>query len=132
MTFQGNQSSMRGSAGTAAGLPLAVQKLATREREIATIVHARGAATAKEVEADMASPISNSAVRIMLSRLVEKGVLTRCGGRKGGGSSEAIYSPPTSAGKLRQRALKELSDQYFDGSLIDVAATALRILKSKG
>lgn len=130
MTFQGNRPTV--SSGSAfSTLPLAVQQLASREREIATIVHIHGAATAKEVEAELRPPLSNSAVRVMLSRLVEKGILTRCGGRKGGGSREAIYLPAGSAGKLRQRALKELSDQYFDGSLLDVAATALRILKTR-
>lgn len=130
MTFQGKQPSVAVEP-TFAALPLSVQKLASREREIATIVHIHGAATAKEVEAELSPPLSNSAVRIMLSRLVEKGILSRCGGRKGGGSHEAIYSPSGSAGKLRQKALKDLSEQYFDGSLLDVAATALRILKSK-
>lgn len=111
-------------------LPIAVQRLATREREIATLVFMRGVMTAKEVEGEL-SPLSNSAVRIMLNRLVEKGVLKRYGGRRGGGSSEALYSPTTAAGKLRQRAVKDLSEQYFDGSLLDVAATALRILRAR-
>lgn len=112
-------------------LPAAVQKLAAREREIATLVFMHEIMTAKEVEAELSVPLSNSAVRIMLNRLVEKGVLRRYGGRKGGGSSEALYSPAMAAGKLKQRAVKELSEQYFDGSLLDVAATALRILKAK-
>jgi len=110
-------------------LPPAVQKLVGRELEIATLIYRRGASTAKEVTAGLSAPLSNSAVRNMLMRLVDKGVLTRCGGRRGGGACEAVYAPRTVAAKVRQKALTDLSEQYFQGSLLDLASTALRMLQ---
>lgn len=62
----------------------------------------------------MSVPISNAAIRSMLTRLVCKGVLRR---RKSDG--KFFYSPAILLPNIQDRALEKVVDDYFAGSLAD-------------
>jgi predicted transcriptional regulator len=91
--------------------------LPRREREIAGIVYARGEASAALVCEALSDPISNAAVRSMLTRLEAKGVLRR---RKVG--NRFLYAPAASDREAREAALRRVSRDYFGGSLAEMAA----------
>jgi predicted transcriptional regulator len=109
-------------AAIAPQLPRQVLALATREREVAAIVYARTSATARQVEGQLSTIMTNSAVRSMLVRLVRKGILSRraIGGKRGRGQ-EYLYLPALTEADLKIRALKRLSEDFFDGSLSEAA-----------
>ena len=116
---------------TAPQLPRQVLRLASREREVATIVYAQTSATARQVEAQLSTAMTNSAVRSMLVRLVSKGILSRraIGGKRGRGQ-EYLYRPAATEVDLKIRALKRLSEDFFEGSLAE-AAQLLQVLVDK-
>lgn len=105
---------------SASALPREVQLLLRREREVATIVYALGAATANDVLARLEVRLANASVRSMLNRLVAKGILMRSlAGRR------FIYLPRLSASDSMRRALFQFADDYFGGSL-EAAAQAMQ------
>jgi predicted transcriptional regulator len=110
-------------------LPPQVEQLARRERQIASAVYARGAMTAKEIEAELARSISNGAIRSMLSRLVGKGILVRRWGSRGRGQ-QFIYLPAITDQSVRNKALQIVADQYFDGSLLRAFVALFELLES--
>lgn len=91
-------------------------RLAPREREIATIVYTRGMISAEEARAHLVKPLTNSAIRSMLTRLEAKGVLRK---RKVG--NRYLFGPAAPDQKLREQALRRLCDDYFGGSPLDAA-----------
>lgn len=109
-------------------LPPEVMSLAWREREVAAIVYAQGAPTAKDVQSSLSADVSNGAVRSMLVRLVNKGILRRRWGSRGRGH-QFIYMPAVTPADTKCNALRTLTDRYFDGSLISVARTLLTLLE---
>lgn len=98
-------------------LPPQVTRLAQREREIATFIYEEGACTAKDLEPRISPPISNGALRSMLVRLVNKGILRREWGKRGRGQ-QFVYVPSITPDEVRRRAIRQLSDLYFEGSLL--------------
>jgi hypothetical protein len=68
--------SARGICFDESRLPNEVRVLYPREREIATIVYALRAATAKDVAPYLCERLLNASLRSMLNRLVAKGILT--------------------------------------------------------
>jgi predicted transcriptional regulator len=98
-------------------LPPQVTRLAQREREIATIIYQAGACTAKDIEPCISPPISNGALRSMLVRLVNKGILRREWGKRGRGQ-QFVYVPSIMPDDVKRRAIRQLSDLYFEGSLL--------------
>jgi len=104
-----------------------VDRLPPRERQITTIIIARGEASAEEIRAALPDPISDPAVRSMLTRLIAKNVLVR---RKQG--RKFLYRSATSDPGTREAALRRLSRDYFEGSLARVAAIATALLVSDG
>ena len=111
-------------------LPPEVLMLAAREREVATIVYEHGAPTAKYVMSCLSKELSNGAVRSMLVRLVNKGVIRRGWGSRGRGR-EFIYMPAVTPEEVRWNALRILTDRYFDGSLLAVARTVFALLEER-
>ena len=109
-------------ASIAPQLPRQVLTLASREREVATIVYAQTSATARQVEGQLSTVMTNSAVRSMLVRLVRKGILSRraIAGKRGRGQ-EYLYLPALTEADLKIRALRRLSEDFFDGSLSEAA-----------
>jgi predicted transcriptional regulator len=98
-------------------LPPQVQGLAARERELASAIYRRGATTAKELETLIHPALSNGAIRSMLVRLVRKGILRREAGKRGRGQ-QFVYLPTITSEEVKRRALAQLSERYFEGSLL--------------
>lgn len=114
-----------GSVGVDA-LPSLLKRLAPREREIAEIVHKRAEVTAEEIRAAMTPPISNSAVRTMLTRLIAKGVIRK---RKIG--KRFVYLPARPCEQMREEAFQRLTQDYFEGSLRDAAVALLAFIDQR-
>lgn len=86
--------------------------LSAREQEIASIVHAKGAAAANELEEALAD-MPASVLRSMLGDLVAKGVLNRTDGARG----TPIISPALRLVEMQEQALAGVVDEHFEGSL---------------
>ncbi len=104
-----------------------VDRLPPRERQITTIIIARGEASAGEIRAALPDPISDPAVRSMLTRLVAKNVLVR---RKQG--RKFLYRSAAGDPNVREAAVRRLSREHFGGSLARVAAIVTALLVSDG
>jgi predicted transcriptional regulator len=96
-----------------------IGKLPRREREIFEILCSAGEATALEVRARMADPPSQSAVRTLLSRLEERGLVSHRSDEQA-----YVYRSVPQPAKVRESALKQMVRTFFDGSAAS-AATAL-------
>lgn len=101
--------------------------LTRRERQVMDAIYELGEATAKEVHERIPNPPSYSAVRAVLTRLVEQGHLKV---RQAG--PRYVYTPAGGKKRARQAALRKLVDTFFDGSpirtitaLIDMSAKQL-------
>lgn len=103
----------------------ALTRLAPRELEVATIVYLNTGITAREVEAALSSPITNAAIRSMLNRLVDKGILRR---RRGEG--KFYYSPALLLPSIQERALERVVDDYFAGSLSDAFVRLVGLVRA--
>lgn len=119
-----------GAAGAEKLLPPDLKKLAQREREVAMIIYHHGACTAKEVQERLSASISNGAVRSMLVRLVRKGLLERRWGKRGRGQ-EYVYLPAIMPVDVKRRALTEVTEKYFGGSLTAVALGILELIDAE-
>lgn len=116
-------------------LPPQVQHLAGRERELASKVYLHGPMTAEALGARLSARLSNSAIRSMLTRLCNKGVLTRRKRTPTASSARSlafVYLPAITPDLTKRRALEQLADDYFGGSLIFVLQTAVELLKGDG
>jgi predicted transcriptional regulator len=107
-------------------VPPEVGSLYRREREIAEIVYGRGSATAKTVQELLSNELTNAAVRSMLNRLVGKRILRRT---RPEGSAEYVYSAAISPMGSRNRAIRELAEDFFGGSVNEIAASVLRLAR---
>jgi predicted transcriptional regulator len=114
-------------------LPPQVLNLARCEREVAVIIYLEGSATAKTIEARLPRKLSNGAIRSMLGRMCKKGILKR---RKITGSHTPqdrripyLYSPAITPDAVKNRALLEVAQDYFGGSLAHLAQAAERVLQ---
>lgn len=107
------------------GPPLA--RLADREREVAEIVYACGRpVSADDVRLALSDPLSNSAVRSMLTRLTAKGLLaTRKTGKK------FLYLPAVADDAAREAAILRLARDYFAGSLAEAAMAMLAMARRR-
>lgn len=101
-------------------------RLPQRLRQIAGVVSTLGEAAASDVLDHVEAPLSSSAVRSMLQRLVAKGVLSsRVEGKR------YIYRPAWSSTELREALLRRLAAQHFAGSLPAMAGELTRIMREK-
>ena len=94
--------------------------LSRRERQIMEIVYGRGQATAQEVQDDLDSPPSYSAVRAALSLLEKKGLLSH---RRDG--AKYVFEPVVSSEKAKVSVLKRVLETFFENSAESVVATLL-------
>lgn len=92
--------------------------LSRRERQIMQVVFLRGSATAKEVVAKIPDPPTRTAVRTILTILVEKRLLKYK--REG---REFVYSPTSSKEKARRGALDNVLHTFFGGSIENLIAS---------
>jgi predicted transcriptional regulator len=94
--------------------------LGKREREIVEAVYRLGEASVAQVRAALADPPGYSAVRAMLSLLVEKQVITfRQEGKR------YVYRPVVAKEKVRKSALRDLVKNFFSGQPADAVAALL-------
>jgi predicted transcriptional regulator len=125
MYVANDQSFARAAGSWTNDYPPEVQRLFRREHEIATIIYDAGLATAKDVAARMAIPLSNAAIRSMLNRLVRKGVLTR---QEYGPRHAFVYGPAVTASSTRQAALEQFAEDFYDDSLSALADAIANLL----
>jgi predicted transcriptional regulator len=101
-------------------------QLSRREREIMTLIFARGEATVRELCSGLKEPPTPMAVRRMLAILLEKGYVKR---RKRG--REHIYLPTQSRKHAGLKALRHVVSTFFNGSIGTALATHLENCKAK-
>jgi predicted transcriptional regulator len=88
-----------------------MKDLSRRERQIMDLLFERGRATAAEVQESIPDPPSNSATRMMLRRLEEKGHVRH---REEG--LRFVYEPTEAREPASRSALKHLLKTFFGGS----------------
>lgn len=96
--------------------------LTRREQQVMDVIYELDEATAKEVRARLPDPPSYSAVRAVLTRLVEQGHLKY---REAG--PRYVYSPALGRSRLRQAALRKVVDTFFEGSPLRTMSALLGI-----
>jgi predicted transcriptional regulator len=101
-------------------------ELSRRERQIMDAVFTLGQATVNEVVKTIPSPPTAMAVRRLMHILEEKGHLTR---RKSG--REVIYAPRQAKNKAGRRALAQVLETFFGGSLEEALAAHLHSRKDQ-
>ena len=97
-----------------------LHRLSRREREALEAVYRLGEATARQIQDELDTPPSYSAVRTHLRILEEKGYLRH---REEGRSY--VYSPTVEKEEARRSALRNLLDTFFDGSVTATVAALL-------
>lgn len=104
---------------------LTLADLPLRERQVVEIVYSLQEATATQIQEGLEVALTNSAIRAMLARLEEKGILRhRVDGQR------YLYSAVVPKQKARDSALKRLVGTFFDNSTAS-AATALLGMSDK-
>jgi predicted transcriptional regulator len=94
--------------------------LSRRERQVVDLLYQLVEASAAEVREAMTDPPSDSAVRAVLSLLVEKGQARfRRDGRR------YLYSPKVPQTQARRSALRHVVETFFGGSAEDAMAALL-------
>ena len=98
----------------------ALQKLSRRERQIMDILIEHQTCSAGDIQKALPDPPSYSAVRALLARLVEKGVVqfTQQG-------AKYVYSPKIKTEKAQQSAVARLLKTFFKGSRLNAVNALL-------
>ena len=94
--------------------------LSRRENQIMEAIYARGEATASAVLESIPNPPTRTAVRTMLTILVDKGLLTH---RRDG--REYVYQPTRKKSQAGKSVLSRVVNTFFDGSLEKAVAAQL-------
>ena len=96
------------------------ENLSRRERQIMDVVYRLGEASAAEIQENLPSPPSYSAVRAQLVILEEKGALTHT--KK---SRRYIYRPTVAPHRAKRSALRRLLSTFYGGSAENLVASLL-------
>jgi len=96
-----------------------IESLPRREREVFETLCRLETSTAAGVRGALSDPLSDSAVRTMLSRLEAKGLVERSSAPGG-----FVFSPVQQTEAVAASALRRMIDTFFAGSAAS-AATAL-------
>lgn len=94
--------------------------LARREREVMDILYRLGEAGAQEILDEMSDPPTYSAVRALLTTMVEKNLIRH---RKE--SRRYLYRPAVSEKSAKRSALKNLLATFFEGRPEKLVASLL-------
>jgi BlaI family penicillinase repressor len=94
-------------------------ELSRRERQIMDLVYELAAVTVRDLVERLPDPPTDGAVRTMLARLEQKGLL-----RKGTRAGRTRWTAVTPRGRAKQNALSRLLRTFFDGS-VEQAVSAL-------
>jgi predicted transcriptional regulator len=104
----------------------ALPELSRRERQIMSVVHRLGRATAADVLAAMPEPPSYSAVRAMLRILEDKGQL-----KHEQDGPRYVYSTTMPVERAGRSALRDVVTTFFAGSAEDAVATLIDMHERK-
>jgi len=104
----------------------ALPELSRRERQIMSVVHRLGRATAAEVLAEMPDPPSYSAVRAMLRILEDKGQL-----KHEQDGPRYVYSTTMPVERAGRSALRDVVTTFFAGSAEEAVATLIDMHERK-
>ncbi len=96
------------------------EKLTRRERQVMDVIFAVGKATVNDVRQQLSEPLTYSAARAVLTRLVNKGEL-----KFSEDGPRYVYSPATTLSKARKTALKKIRDTFFGGSSLQTMTALL-------
>ncbi|HET9428165.1 MAG TPA: BlaI/MecI/CopY family transcriptional regulator [Allosphingosinicella sp.] len=102
-----------------------IDSLPRRERELFEILCSMGEATAAEIRGAMADPPSYSAVRTLLARLEQRGLV-----KHRSVDQAYVYKSVPQASKVRESALKQMVRTFFDGSAANAATALLGLTRS--
>lgn len=102
-----------------------IETLPRRERDVFEALCRLEQATAASVRAALADPLSDSAVRTLLSRLEAKGLVRR---QLEGPAN--LYTPVPSTDTVATGALTRLIDTFFNGSAAGAATALLGMTRS--
>src|SRR3982751_6387950 len=97
-----------------------LSKLPPRERQIVDVLYERGPLAVADICDALPVQLSGSAVRAMLKRLEDKGVVTRTESERG-----FLYSPLVSDTVAKKSALSEIVRVFFNGSPASAASALL-------
>jgi len=98
------------------------QRLTRREREIMQAIFTlNNRASAEEIRARLSDPQSDSSVRVMLTRLENKGLV-----RHQTQGLRFVYSATTSPAAAKRTALQQVVHTFFGGSFAQMAAALVR------
>ena len=102
-----------------------IDSLPRRERELFEILCSMGEATAAEIRSAMVDPPSYSAVRTLLARLEQRGLV-----KHRSVDQAYVYKSVPQASKVRESALKQMVRTFFDGSAANAATALLGLTRS--
>ena len=102
-----------------------IDSLPRREREIFEILCSAGEATAADVRGAMADAPSYSAVRTLLARLEQRGLV-----KHRTHDQAYVYKSVPQPAKVRESALKSMVKTFFDGSAANAATALLGLTKN--
>ncbi|HET9812109.1 MAG TPA: BlaI/MecI/CopY family transcriptional regulator [Sphingomicrobium sp.] len=108
-------------------LPARVCALPPREREVAILVYACGAATAHEVQKGLSVPLTIYAVRTMLTRLTAKRILRR----RAGCNHRTTYVPAIVTRFVWEQAFNRLVDEHFAGQTLEAAKVLSHLVRAE-
>ena len=102
------------------------ENLTRRERQVMEVIYELAEATARDVLERIPDPPSSSAIRAVLTRLVEQGHLKF---RQDG--PRYVYSAAAGRKRVRQAAVRRLVDTFFDGSPLEAMNALLGVSAEK-
>lgn len=108
------------------GMSSEAKGLSRREREILEALYRLGRASAVEIREEMESPPSNTAVRTLLTILVDKGHV-----RFAQEGAKYIYEPVVPRDEMAKNVISGVVDTFFGGSIERVVATLVNSQESK-
>lgn len=97
-----------------------IETLPRREREVFETLFLLELSTAAGVRDALADPLSDSAVRTLLSRLEAKGLVARVTGGEG-----VAYRPVPPSDLVASQAMRRMVDTFFAGSAANAANALL-------
>lgn len=102
-----------------------IESLPRRERDVFETLCRLEQATAASVRQALADPLSDSAVRTLLSRLEAKGLV-----RRQAQGAANLYTPVPSTDTVATGALTRIIDTFFNGSAASAATALLGMTRS--
>ena len=96
-----------------------------RERQIVDLLYEQGALTVAELCAALPDRLSGSAVRAMLKRLMDKGIVQREASDRG-----FIFSPTLKDKQAGRSVLGDVVRTFFNGSAVSAASALLGMTES--